>query len=296
MSKVYASEVVKIATAEDGYLEKKSDAYLDDKTKNAGNKNYTKYARDMNEKGKGKGLLNGDKQAKDYCALGIIWDFCVSADWDLDKVRKVLCFDGSVDNGGAAAGCKYFRNYFKAKKRLDKNPKVGDVVFFTTDKDADPEHVGLVIKVTEKQIKTQEWNTKLNNKWGVFQKTYNKTSSKILDYGHPKFDAEPEPTPTPPTPPVPPSPEPKVIKASKPASKGPSKELNRSFKAKIKTAIKDAPNSNSKVLTEIAAGTKVRCYGYYSTTNGVDWLYIRYDASKSLAYEGFVCEKNLEVV
>ena len=53
MSKVYASEVVKIATAEDGYLEKKSDAYLDDKTKNAGNKNYTKYARDMNEKGKG---------------------------------------------------------------------------------------------------------------------------------------------------------------------------------------------------------------------------------------------------
>lgn len=176
--------------------------------------------------------------------------------------------------------------------------KVGDVVFFTTDKDADPEHVGLVIKVTDKQIKTQEWNTKLNNKYGVFQKTYNKTSSKILDYGHPKFDAEPEPTPTPtpPTPPVPPSPEPKVIKASKPASKGPSKELNCSFKAKIKTAIKDAPNSNSKVLTEIAAGTKVRCYGYYSTTNGVDWLYIRYDASKSLAYEGFVCEKNLEVV
>ena len=302
MSKVYPSEVIKIAKAEDGYLEKKSNAYLDDKTKNAGNKNYTKYARDMNEKGKGKGLLNGNKQAHNYCAVGYLWSICMAADWDLDKVRKVLCFNGSVDEGGAAAGCPNFAGYFKAKKRYDKKPELGAPVFFNHSGGTKEQHVGMVIKITDKQIKTQEWNTKVDGKWGVFQKTYYKTNKKIVGYGHPRFDSEPEPTPTPPEPtptppePTPPTPEKKVIKASKPASKGPDKSLNREFKVKgWKAAIKDGPSSNSKILTEIPIDTKVRCYGYYSTTNGVDWLYIRYEG-KLYIYEGFVCEKNLEVV
>ena len=42
-------KVINIAKAEVGYLEKKSNAYVDDKTANAGNKNYTKYGRDMHE-------------------------------------------------------------------------------------------------------------------------------------------------------------------------------------------------------------------------------------------------------
>ena len=40
-------KVISIALTEVGYLEKASNDQLDDKTANAGNKNYTKYARDM---------------------------------------------------------------------------------------------------------------------------------------------------------------------------------------------------------------------------------------------------------
>lgn len=42
-----ASKVIKIAREELGYLEKASNAQLDSKTANAGDKNFTKYARDI---------------------------------------------------------------------------------------------------------------------------------------------------------------------------------------------------------------------------------------------------------
>jgi len=288
MANVYVEDVVNIAIEEDGYLEKKSNAYLDDKTKNAGNKNYTKYARDIYQKGKS--ILNGNKQGSAYCAVGTIWDIFKASGWSVSKTRYVLCLPNSPC---AAAGVKYYKAYFESAERYDKNPKVGDIIFFNHDKDKDPEHVGLVIKVTDKQVKTEEWNTSKNGKQGVFQKTYNRTDSKILGYGHPRYDTKPSPEPPEPTPPTP---EKKLIKASKPASKGPDKALNREFKVKSsKAAIKDGPSSNSKILTEISINTKVRCYGYYSVTNGVDWPYIRYE-DELYIYEGFICEKSLEVV
>ena len=50
MSKGYASAVLAIAAAEIGYHEKKSNSQLDNPTANAGSANYTKYARDFDEK------------------------------------------------------------------------------------------------------------------------------------------------------------------------------------------------------------------------------------------------------
>lgn len=50
MSKCYASAVLAIAAAEIGYHEKKSNSQLDNPTANAGSANYTKYARDFDEK------------------------------------------------------------------------------------------------------------------------------------------------------------------------------------------------------------------------------------------------------
>ena len=44
---VFVKTVLDIALAEKGYHEKASNAQLDDKTANSGNKNYTKYARDL---------------------------------------------------------------------------------------------------------------------------------------------------------------------------------------------------------------------------------------------------------
>lgn len=50
MSKCYASAVVAVAIGELGYVEKASNSQLDDKTANPGSANWTKYARDFDEK------------------------------------------------------------------------------------------------------------------------------------------------------------------------------------------------------------------------------------------------------
>ena len=42
-----ATKLVEIATAEIGYHEKASNSNLDSKTANSGNKNFTKYGRDL---------------------------------------------------------------------------------------------------------------------------------------------------------------------------------------------------------------------------------------------------------
>lgn len=44
--------------------------------------------------------------------------------------------------------------------------------------------------------------------------------------------------------------------------------------------------TNKKALVQIPKGTPVRCYGYYSVSNGVKWLYIQVELSGVL-YTGF---------
>lgn len=195
---VYLSEVNKYSSDEVGYLEKKTAdvKYLYDKTANAGNKNFTKYAKDIHDKLPK--LLNGNKQGKAYCAVSQLWLVAKASDWDLEKTRKVMCLDGSSDQGQSSAGAEFMRKYFIAKKRYDKNPKVGDIIFFG-GKEA--EHVGRVYKLDSKTVYTEEGNTTKNGKGGYWRKSYLKTNSRIMGYGHPKFDEEPippEPTPTPP--------------------------------------------------------------------------------------------------
>jgi hypothetical protein len=61
--------VIKIAKNEIGYLEKASNASLDDKTANAGSNNYTKYWRDMANLGL------GNYQGSYWCACFVHWCF-----------------------------------------------------------------------------------------------------------------------------------------------------------------------------------------------------------------------------
>ena len=56
-----ASAFVKIAEAEVGYTEKASNSQLDSKTANVGNKNFTKYGRDLFKAG----FFNGNKNGFD---------------------------------------------------------------------------------------------------------------------------------------------------------------------------------------------------------------------------------------
>lgn len=181
----YVKTVIDIALGEVGYLEKKSNRYLDDKTKNAGSANYTKYGRDMH------------KLYPEVMDFPAAW--CdVFVDWCFQKAYGVSNAKGLI--GGN------FNDYTPSSAQLYKNknawytkPKVGDQIFFTNGTRI--YHTGLVYKVGSKYVYTVEGNTSgasdvVANGGGVCIKQYLLTNPKIAGYGRPKYDIEPVETVT----------------------------------------------------------------------------------------------------
>lgn len=126
------SEIEKIystAAEEVGYLEKKSNAYLDDKTKNAGYNNYTKYWRDSCKRGRMRayGYPSGSSFAGGsnwpYCAGGLDDVFCRALG---EERAKELLLHGDA----AFINCETMYQKAKAAKRLITTPKAGAVVLF----------------------------------------------------------------------------------------------------------------------------------------------------------------------
>lgn len=182
--KATPEKVLAVAEAEVGYLEKKSNSQLDSKTANAGSKNYTKYARDLNDY---PGLLNGNKQGFAWCAVFVIWLFVKAFGVDVAKV--LLC----LPENSLAASCTYLSNYFKQKGLFHKsNPKPGDLIFFK-DSSGAVGHVGIVYKVDNLYVYTIEGNTSsqagvIANGGGVFKKSYAINYNRIYGYGRPDYD------------------------------------------------------------------------------------------------------------
>lgn len=173
-------KVLKIAEAEVGYLEKKSNSQLDSKTANAGKANYTKYGRDMH---------NIYPSVMDFPAA-----WCDAfVDWCFYKAYGVSNAKGLI--GGN------FNDYTPSSAQLYKNknawyssPKVGDQIFFKNSTRIN--HTGLVYKVDAKRVYTIEGNTSgasgvITNGGGVCKKSYALNDSKIAGYGRPKYDGEP---------------------------------------------------------------------------------------------------------
>lgn len=187
----YASKVIKIAEAEVGYLEKRSNSYLDHKTANAGYNNYTKYARDLDALGD---FYNGKKQGYAYCDMFIDW--CFFKAYGLDAALELLC----QPKKSYGAGCGYSAEYYKRAGRFHKvGPKVGDQIFFWNSKKTSVAHTGLVIKVSASTVYTIEGNTSgasgvIDNGGGVCQKRYSITYDRIYGYGRPNYDPEPADT------------------------------------------------------------------------------------------------------
>ena len=77
--------LIKTAEAEIGYLEKASNAQLDDKTANAGKNNWTKYARDLDGFG---AVYNGKKNGFDWCDVFVDW--CFITTFGLNEGMKML--------------------------------------------------------------------------------------------------------------------------------------------------------------------------------------------------------------
>ena len=137
------------ARAEIGYLEKASNAQLDDKTANAGSGNYTKYARDLDALGD---VYNGRKNGYDWCDVFVDWCFITTFGEALGM--KLLC----QPYKGCGAGAGYSMNYYKSKGQLyTKIPQPGDQIFFGDARST--WHTGIVEKVEGGKLYTIEGNT-----------------------------------------------------------------------------------------------------------------------------------------
>lgn len=183
------SRVLAVAEAEVGYLEKKSNAQLDDKTANAGSKNYTKYARDLD---KISGFYNGRKQSVAWCDVFVDWCFVMA--YGVEAAKKLLCQPGK----SAGAGCRYSRNYYKQKGQLCDTPQPGDQIFFWPKDRSDPnkvQHTGLVYKVDTTYVYTIEGNTSgasgvIANGGGVCKKKYKLSYNRLAGYGRPDWNMD----------------------------------------------------------------------------------------------------------
>lgn len=176
-------QILDIANAEVGYLEKSKSAYkadptvLYDKTKGAGSDNYTKYAKEMDELN----VYNGIKQGYAWCNVFIDWIFVQSV--GLDRARELLI--------GFSAGCTQDWNWLRHAGRIVSEPKRGDLIFFRN-----LAHIGIIEKVENGKIYTIEGNTSnaaelITNGGQVAKKEYNIGSSSIYGYARPAYnDAE----------------------------------------------------------------------------------------------------------
>lgn len=185
--KCTASVVIAVAAAEIGYLEKETNSNLDDKTANAGDENYTKYARDFDKKFPN--WYNGKKNGFAWCDMFVDWCFLTA--FGYEKALELLC----QPEKSTGAGCTYSARFYRNKGQFYTNdPKPGDQIFFGTSIDS-CSHTGIVEKVDASKVYTIEGNT--SDK--VARRTYALTSNKIVGYGRPKYDGEPvnvTPTPT----------------------------------------------------------------------------------------------------
>lgn len=168
-------KILEIANAEVGYLEKASNSNLDDKIANAGDKNYTKYARDMDALN----VYNGKKNGYAWCNIFIDW--CFYKALGLDRAKELLI--------GFSAGCTQDYNWFKSKGQIVSEPQAGDLVFF-----GKTSHIGIIEKVENGRIYTIEGNTSnkaelIVNGGQVAKKSYSINSQYIHSFARPKYNS-----------------------------------------------------------------------------------------------------------
>lgn len=126
--------LIATARAEVGYLEKKSNSQLDDKTANTGYNNYTKYWRDVYPQ----------YQTQAWCACFVSW--CMMKTFGLETAKKLLKHWPYVY-------CPTLGNLFTKHA----NPQRGDIVIFY--RGGTFAHTGIVTKVDGDAFFTIEGNT-----------------------------------------------------------------------------------------------------------------------------------------
>lgn len=175
-------KVIAAAKAEVGYLEKRTNSQLADKTANTGYNNYTKYAADLDAMGN---IYNGAKNGYYWCDVFVDWLFITTFGKEIGMKMLYQPY------GGLGAGCTYSAQYFKNNGAWHTTPQLGDQIFFAYSNDG-YDHTGIVVKVENEKVYTIEGNTSggsgvVDNGGGVFEKSYSLSNSQIGGYGRPNY-------------------------------------------------------------------------------------------------------------
>ena len=165
------NKLLQYALSWNGYLEKKSNAYLEHFTKNAGENNYTIFAKKYND------YFGEDYQGQAWCAMFVSVCF-----YDIFHTKDIMNPFYYCPNGVS---------FFKNNERWYNKPQQGDIIFFTNGKRA--YHVGIVYKIDSNYVYTIEGNTSdstgvVENGGCVAKKKYSLKYSKILGYGRPFYE------------------------------------------------------------------------------------------------------------
>lgn len=176
------AKLVAHAKAEIGYKEKKSNSQLDDTTANAGSGNWTKYARDIDNKYPK--FYNGKKNGYAWCDIFVDWNFI-----DCFGYENALAMLYQPEHS-SGAGCSNSANYYRRNGAFYPSPEVGDQIFFGDY--GNEGHTGIVVAVNGRIVTTVEGNTSGGggvdgNGDGVYQKTYDLNSTYIPGFGRPNW-------------------------------------------------------------------------------------------------------------
>ena len=179
--------IINWAENERNYTEKDSLTDLDDKTKNAGNDNYTKYSQEVDALG----VFSTQVQGQPWCATWVTDGFINT--YGVDKGLDMLCQPNKNSN---AACCGDAAEYYQKANRWYTSPQVGDQVFFKTTK-YQYAHTGIVTEVTDTEVTTIEGNTSsengvVSNGGAVTKKHYPVGYSGFKGFGRPKYEAKQE--------------------------------------------------------------------------------------------------------
>lgn len=170
-------KVIDLALSQVGYLEKASNAELDSFTANAGDKNWTKYARDLDSMSR---FYNGRKNGFAWCDVFVDW--CFVQAYGRAAAQKLLC----QPDDSAGAGCSFSAGYFRSKGQFYiNNPQPGDQIFFGSGPN-NVWHTGLVVSVGNNHVYTVEGNTTDS----VGKRSYRLDDSSIYGYGRPNWNME----------------------------------------------------------------------------------------------------------
>lgn len=174
-------KLIAVATAEVGYLEKKSNSQLNSKTANAGSANYTKY---------GAWYQGGWANGLAWCNIFVVW--CARQ----AGILKTIIPDESA--------CRNTVSWFSKQKRWHLansgkfKPKKGDLIIFTnTPSNPIGNHIGIVYAADSNYVYTIEGNTSggstlIANGGGVAKKKYKLSYNKIYGYCRPAYVEEEE--------------------------------------------------------------------------------------------------------